>query len=227
MKHRRILPLIAAVVLFGAVRSLHSEVKIIANPSMRANSITVGELRSVFLQDTRWLRDGSHVVPVLAKSGAAHEAFLREYIGKSDDGLRTYYRTLVFTGTGFMPKVLSSDVETAAYVAKTKAAIGYVSGDTNTDQVKVLAVTDDATARRTLVTRIEPEYPETLKRRGISGTVRLELTISAKVVVESAAVLGGNPILGEAAVEAVKNWIYSPGAARTLTQVSITFDAKR
>src|SRR6476660_2601606 len=93
MKNRTLLPLIAAIVMFGSIPVLAGDVKIIANPSVRADAITVTELRSVFLVENRSLSDGSHVEPVLAKSGAAHEAFLKQYMGKSDDGLRTYYRT--------------------------------------------------------------------------------------------------------------------------------------
>src|SRR5579864_8799828 len=109
MNIRRILPLVAVGVMVGTVHVLAGDIKIVANPSVRADSITAAELRSVFLQDRRSLSDGSHVEPVLSKGGAAHEAFLRQYVGKSDEGLRIYYRTLVFTGTGAMPKVLDSD----------------------------------------------------------------------------------------------------------------------
>ena len=129
------------------------------------DSITAAELRSVFLQDGRSLSDGSLVEPVLSKGDAAHEAFLRQYVGKSDEGLRIYYRTLVFTGTGTMPKVLDSDPEIVRYVARTKGAIGYVSNDSPTPGVKVLAIAQPgANVERQLVTRVEPEYPETLQR---------------------------------------------------------------
>jgi len=228
MKNRTLLSLVAAVVMFASVHARAGDVKVIANPSVRADSITAAELRSVFLEEKRSLNDGSHIEPVLAKGGAAHEAFLKQYVGKSDDALRTYYRTLVFTGTGLMPKVLSSDVDIANYVAQTKGAIGYVDGDTTVQGVKVLAVlTAGANSERKLLTRVEPEYPETLQRLQIGGTVRLGLTIAPKGSVEDVHVLGGNPILAEAAVKAVKQWIYTPSASRTNTEVSIPFDPKR
>jgi len=132
--------LVAAVVILGWVYAFAGDVKIIANSSVRADSISASEIRGVFLEDKRSLSDGSHVEPVLAKSGAAHEAFLRQYIGQSDDALRTHYRTLVFTGTGAMPKFLDSDAEIVNYVAKTKGAIGYVSSDFPAEGVKVLTI---------------------------------------------------------------------------------------
>jgi len=39
--------------------------------------------------------------------------------------------------------------------------------------------------------------------------------------------LGGNPILGDAAMAAVEQWVYSAGRSRTTTEVSIPFDAGR
>jgi len=39
-----------------------------------------------------------HAEPVLEKGGAAHEAFVKEYLGKTDTALQTYYRGLVFMG---------------------------------------------------------------------------------------------------------------------------------
>jgi hypothetical protein len=65
---------------------------------------------------------------------------LKAYIGKTDAALSTYYRSLVFTGKGSMPKTLESDAEVAAYVAKTKGAIACVSVGTSTPGVKTIQV---------------------------------------------------------------------------------------
>jgi TonB family protein len=225
MKNCRILPLFV-VLVFVSLRSMAAGVKVIANPSVRADSITIAELRSVFLEEQRSL-SGSHVEPVLAAGGAAHESFLRQFIGKTDDALRTYYRTIVFTGTGLMPKVLASDTDVLRHVANTRGAIGYVSPDFPIEGVKVLMIVDPRIrAERQLVTRVEPDYPETLQRLRIGGTVRLELTISPRGSVESVSVLGGNPILAEAAAKAVKQWVYAPGPSKTRTQVIVPFEPR-
>ena len=81
-----------------------------------------------------------HVEPVLEKGGATHEAFLKQYVGKTDAALNTYYRSLVFTGKAFMPKMLGSDAEVASYVAKTKGAIGYVNVGASVPGVKAIVV---------------------------------------------------------------------------------------
>lgn len=82
-------------------------------------------------------------------------------------------------------------------------------------------------AERKLITRVEPEYPPVLKVRQIGGTVRLEVIITPKGTVKSASLLGGNPILAESAITAVKKWIYAPADAATTTEVSLEFNPYR
>jgi ABC-type phosphate transport system substrate-binding protein len=117
-----------------------ADVKVIANPSVGVSSVSADELKGVFLATKTSLSDGSHVEPVLEKGGATHEAFVKEYLGKTDAALQTYYRSLVFTGKASMPKTLGADAEVVAYVAKTKGAIGYVGAGASTAGVKTLVV---------------------------------------------------------------------------------------
>jgi len=129
--------LLATLAVFNAYAA---DIKIIANPGVGVASISAEDLKGVFLATKSSLSDGSHVEPVLEKGGAAHESFLREFLGKSDAAFETYYRSLVFTGKASMPKSTASDAEMVAYVAKTKGAIGYVSAGANTAGVKTLEV---------------------------------------------------------------------------------------
>jgi len=125
----------------GATLTLHAaDFKIIANSSIGVSDVSSDDLKAVFLGTKTSLGDGSHATPVLEKSGPAHEAFLKECVGKSDSALTTYYRSLVFTGKGSMPKTLGSDPEVVEYVAKTKGAVGYVAASTAASGVKTLAL---------------------------------------------------------------------------------------
>ena len=76
---------------------------------------------------------------------------------------------------------------------------------------------------RKIVYRIEPEYPAELKRIGIGGYVRVEATISPNGAVEDATIAGGNPILAEAAVKAVKKWKYAPLDSKTKAKLVFHF----
>lgn len=227
-KNPKTLLVAAGLTILLSANAFAGNIRIIANRSVRAEAVSASEIKSVFLEERNSLRDGTHVEPVLSKRGPAHAAFLREYLATNDDGLRNYYRSLVFTGKGSMPKALPSDEEIVAYVAKTRGAIGYVSSTVRVEGVKTLAVYQaENEGARELLSRVEPLYPGILQSNHIGGTVRLKVTIASNGTVEDVELLGGSPILGEAAIDAVKKWVYAAGRSRTTTEVSIPFDPGR
>jgi ABC-type phosphate transport system substrate-binding protein len=131
----------AAVLLCATgVSASAADFKVIANAGVKADSISTDDLKAIFLATKNTFSDGSHAEPVWAKGGTVHDEFLKQYVGKTDAALGTYYRSLVFTGKASMPKSFATDDEVTAYVAKTKGAIGYVSGSANPEGVKTLDV---------------------------------------------------------------------------------------
>lgn len=131
---------IAVMSLYAAANSQPAEIKIIANPGVAASEISRDELKRIFLMTKTSLPGADHVEPVLEKRGAPQDAFLREYIGRTDAALMIYYRGLMFTGKATIPKSFGSDAEITEYVAKTSGAIGYVAATYSTVAVKVLKV---------------------------------------------------------------------------------------
>ncbi len=87
--------------------------------------------------------------------------------------------------------------------------------------------TEDSAAERKVVNRVEPKYPPTLERLYIGGIVRLQVDIAANGTVEGAQLLGGNPILGQAAIAAVKQWKYTPASHKTRQTEKLEFDPHR
>ena len=61
-----------------------------------------------------------------------------------------------------------------------------------------------------LVKRVMPVYPPLARQARISGTVRLEGIISRDGRVINLQVISGHPLLINAAVDAVRQWIYRP-----------------
>jgi ABC-type phosphate transport system substrate-binding protein len=131
---------LSALIFVTASPAPVSAIKVIAHAGMNVSQVSRDELKGVFLETRTSLPDGSHVEPVLLKSGDAHDTFVKQYTGKTTTGLESYYRSLVFTGKGAMPKTLNSDAEVVAYVKRTKGAIGYVSDGASTEGVKILDV---------------------------------------------------------------------------------------
>lgn len=91
----------------------------------------------------------------------------------------------------------------------------------------LLSQSDEGTGERKVVTRVEAKYPPTLERLYIGGVVRLQVDIAANGAVESAQLLGGNPILGQAAIAAVKQWKYAPASHKTRQTERLEFDPHR
>ncbi|HEY1218852.1 MAG: energy transducer TonB [Bryobacteraceae bacterium] len=58
--------------------------------------------------------------------------------------------------------------------------------------------------------RVEPRYPQTAIAARISGPVELEGTIGTDGRIRDLRALSGNPLLVPAALEAVRQWVYSP-----------------
>jgi TonB family protein len=76
---------------------------------------------------------------------------------------------------------------------------------------------------RKIKTRVEPEYPVLAKKMGIRGTARIEITVTPDGVVKEVHELGGNPVLLDALVRAVKQWKYEPAARESVIEVKASF----
>jgi len=125
--------------VFSNVASAADVVVIVAK-NVPANALTRDEVKDIFLaKKTQW-DNGAKINFVTLKDCETHRAFLKEYLQKSSSQFERYFRTLVFTGKGSLPKAFDSEEELAGYVASTDGAIGYVSSGTNTDSVKVITV---------------------------------------------------------------------------------------
>lgn len=70
---------------------------------------------------------------------------------------------------------------------------------------------------------VKPEYPAMLKAMHIEGIVRLTAVVLPNGNVAAVEVKGGNPILVENAVKAVKAWKYAPGPAQTDEEIALDF----
>ncbi len=65
------------------------------------------------------------------------------------------------------------------------------------------------------VRKVEPVYPPLARQARISGLVHLRVVIAAGGTLQNLEVIGGHPLLIQAAIEAVKQWTWSPSAAGT------------
>ncbi|HEY1937518.1 MAG TPA: energy transducer TonB [Candidatus Angelobacter sp.] len=61
-----------------------------------------------------------------------------------------------------------------------------------------------------VIHKVMPEYPDEAKRVRATGDVTVAIVINQQGNVISAALIKGNPVLADAAIDAVKQWKYNP-----------------
>jgi TonB family protein len=83
-----------------------------------------------------------------------------------------------------------------------------------------------ANAERKVITRITPDYPELARRMHLQGIVKVEAVVRANGSVKSTRVLGGNPVLVDAALNAVGKWKFEPAQNESTEVVQLTFAAQ-
>jgi protein TonB len=57
---------------------------------------------------------------------------------------------------------------------------------------------------------VPPVFPPLASKARISGTVVLEATLTAQGTVEAIRVVSGHPLLVQAAIDCVRQWVYEP-----------------
>jgi TonB family protein len=65
-------------------------------------------------------------------------------------------------------------------------------------------------AERSLIHRVEPQYPAEAKARHVQGPVVLDIQVMGDGAVGKVAVVSGDPLLTQSAIDAVKQWRYQP-----------------
>lgn len=73
-----------------------------------------------------------------------------------------------------------------------------------------IVILDSRVAARLLVDETKPEYPALAKVNYIQGAVRMQLRVTPEGRVAEAHVVHGHPFLAEAALQAVRRWVYRP-----------------
>jgi len=79
-------------------------------------------------------------------------------------------------------------------------------------------------AKRKVRSKVTPDYPALAKQMNITGKVKLEATVAADGHVVSTKVVGGSPLLVNAATDALKKWHYEAAPKETEEVVEFEFN---
>ena len=108
--------------------------------------------------------------------------------------------------------------KTGGWLAVTAVAVGMgVSGLRGQD------VQNNEVLRRAK-SKVQPVYPELARKMNITGTVKVEVVIAPNGSVKDAKVVGGHPVLANAALDAVKKWRFEPASIESSGVVDFKFE---
>jgi TonB family protein len=86
-----------------------------------------------------------------------------------------------------------------------------------------MVVSAQAHSERKATTKVAPVYPDLARRMHVQGSVKLELVVKADGGIKSTRVIGGNPVLIQAATDAVTQWKFQTSPSETTEIVQLTF----
>jgi protein TonB len=72
-------------------------------------------------------------------------------------------------------------------------------------------------------TKVSPVYPELARRMNITGSVKVLVVVTASGSLKDTKVVGGNPLLVNAAMDALKKWKFEPGDSESSGTVEFKF----
>lgn len=130
---------ILSILLFSI--SLFSEEMIITNSSV--NTLKKEDVKNIYLGYKRMWNNNQIIELTSISDGPIAESFMKKYLNKRNSQCLIYWKQLMFTGRGMMPKRFKTEAELIQYIAKTKGTIGYVSEeykDSLPDNVNIIQI---------------------------------------------------------------------------------------
>lgn len=76
---------------------------------------------------------------------------------------------------------------------------------------------------RKVKTRVNPSYPDLARRMNLRGTVKVLVVVSPEGNLKDSKVMGGNPILVNAALDALRKWKFEPSSEESSGTVEFRF----
>ena len=121
----------------GVDRSL----RVIVSKENKLASLSTDDLNRIFLGKKTLWETGTRIVPAMPEEESpAGETFLAGTLKKSVSQFRAYWKRLLFSGGGTVPKVFRSSAQLVDFVARQPGAIAVIEAQAVDDRVRVLEI---------------------------------------------------------------------------------------
>jgi TonB family protein len=77
---------------------------------------------------------------------------------------------------------------------------------------------------RKVKSRVAPVYPSLARQMNIAGVVKVQVTVAPNGTVKATKLVGGHPLLANAALDAIKKWRFDTASEETTGIVEFKFD---
>jgi ABC-type phosphate transport system substrate-binding protein len=123
----------------GVDRSL----RVVVNKENKLATLTTDDLTRIFLGKKTLWDSGTRIVPVMPEEESpSGELFLSGTLKKSVSQFRAYWKRLLFSGGGAVPKVFRNADQLLDFVARQPGAIGVIEASAVDDRVRVLEISN-------------------------------------------------------------------------------------
>ena len=75
-------------------------------------------------------------------------------------------------------------------------------------------------------TKVQQPYPDLAKKMNISGTVKIEVVVAPNGTVKDARIVGGHPVLANAALDAARKWRFDPAPGEATGIIDFKFEPR-
>ncbi len=135
----------ALLPILVSAQEVDRSLRVVVNKENKLASLTSDDLTRIFLGKKTLWESGTRIVPAMPEEESAPgELFLSGTLKKSVSQFRTYWKRLLFSGGGAVPKVFRTSGQILDFVARQPGAIGVVEASAVDDRVRVLEISNQA-----------------------------------------------------------------------------------
>ena len=74
--------------------------------------------------------------------------------------------------------------------------------------------------------RVQAVYPALARKMNLAGTVKVQVVVAPNGTVKEARVVGGHPVLANAALDAARKWRFEPAAGESSGVIDFKFEPR-
>lgn len=131
---------VAGIALTFPGPTMANDLVVIGNRSVPVSELSADEIQNIYLGKKKNWDNGLKVMPAVMGEGELTDRFLKDYVKKNSNTFNTYWKKQVFTGGGKPPVSFEKEKELVEFVSTTKGAVGYVSAQSVSENVKIILV---------------------------------------------------------------------------------------